>query len=97
MAHSTGHTVKQQRTCIVCGTQAGKRDLLRVVRTPSGEVRLDASGKAAGRGAYVCSRECLEKAVSSKRLARPLKTKVNEEDYARIASGLDALGSSVEG
>jgi len=44
-----------QRTCVACRTTRDKRDLLRVVRAPDGSVSFDASGKAAGRGAYLCA------------------------------------------
>ena len=48
-------TKKRQRSCIACGKQAGKAELYRVVRTPSGSVAFDGTGRAPGRGAYVCS------------------------------------------
>ena len=48
-------TRKRQRSCIACGKQAGKAELYRVVRTPAGSVAFDGTGRAPGRGAYVCS------------------------------------------
>ena len=55
-----------QRQCVGCRTMYDKRDLLRVVKSPEGEITLDASGKKSGRGAYVCrSTECLKKAQKS--------------------------------
>ncbi|MDA0676551.1 MAG: YlxR family protein [Chloroflexi bacterium] len=42
------------RTCVVCKEKKPKRDLLRIVRTPDGEVVLDSTGRANGRGSYVC-------------------------------------------
>jgi predicted RNA-binding protein YlxR (DUF448 family) len=51
---------KRPRTCVGCGEESPKRELLRVIRTPEGEVRYDPTGRANGRGAYVCScRECV--------------------------------------
>ena len=48
------------RTCVMCRQQKDKRELMRIVRTPEGKVAFDPTGKANGRGAYVCSsEECL--------------------------------------
>jgi len=49
------------RRCVACRTSRPKAELLRVVRTPSGAIEIDATGRAAGRGAYVCKRpECVD-------------------------------------
>lgn len=51
-----------QRQCVGCRTKRDKRDLLRIVKTPEGEIVLDATGKKSGRGVYVCpDPECLRK------------------------------------
>lgn len=82
----------RQRTCIVCRTTDAKAQLLRIVRTPEGRVEFDATGRKNGRGAYVCSVACLEKALNTKRLAAALRTTLTTEDEERIASQLrDAL------
>lgn len=81
-------TTKRQRTCIACGRQDAKGELLRVVRGSAG-VSFDASGRAPGRGAYVCSAECFGAAVKTKKLDRALRTKLGEGDYARIAEELE--------
>ncbi|MBI2867628.1 MAG: YlxR family protein [Chloroflexi bacterium] len=74
-----------QRTCVGCGKVTDKRALLRVVRVPSGEIRLDATGKAPGRGAYICSDiRCWESALKRKRLARVLKVSLTTLDEARV-------------
>ena len=63
-----------QRTCNGCGAQKPKKELVRVVRSPEGEVSLDLIGKKPGRGAYICRNiECLKKARKTKRLARVLE------------------------
>jgi uncharacterized protein len=64
-----------QRTCIACHTVRGKRDLVRVVRTTTHGVVADATGKLAGRGAYLCrQRECWEQVLGSRgRLEHALK------------------------
>ena len=62
------------RQCIGCGMMKEKKQLIRVVRTPEGELTLDRSGRMNGRGAYICpSRECLEKAVKNRGLNRSFK------------------------
>lgn len=75
-----------QRTCIGCHSVRPKRELVRVVRTPEGEVLVDASGRRAGRGAYICpDPACLERALSGNRLERALECAVPRD----IAAALD--------
>ncbi len=63
-----------QRTCLGCQAVRPKRELVRIVRTPTGEVVLDTTGKKAGRGAYICPmRACLTKALTGNRLERALE------------------------
>ncbi len=57
-----------------------KKELIRVVRTPEGEVCIDLTGKKSGRGAYICKREaCLKKAVKAKRLQTNLEVAITDE------------------
>ncbi len=73
------------RTCIACRLEKPKRELVRVVKTPEGEIRLDLSGKLAGRGAYVCNdAACIRKLGQKKLLARAFSMPVESEIYARI-------------
>ncbi len=61
------------RTCIGCGTQKSKTELIRIVKTQSGEIKLDKTGKLPGRGAYICDKsECLNLAIRSKKLEKTL-------------------------
>lgn len=77
---------KRPRTCVGCGCESPKRGLLRVVRTPGGGVEVDITGRANGRGAYVCrSSECIAKARKKKALSRMLKTQVDESLYDELA------------
>jgi len=74
-----------QRTCVGCGQVQAKRQLVRVVRTPSGRVVVDPTGKQSGRGAYLCDcRECWEKAINRSALNRALKTEVSAEDREQL-------------
>ena len=74
-----------QRKCLGCNEMKDKKALLRVVRSPEGEVSLDLTGKKNGRGAYLCfSEECLEKAIKNHGLERSLKMAVPDEVYQNL-------------
>jgi uncharacterized protein len=63
-----------QRTCVACRSTAAKRTLHRIVRSPNGKVAYDPTGKAAGRGAYLCGQPaCLDMAVRRRSIQRALK------------------------
>ncbi len=63
------------RTCVACGRSRPKRELVRVVRTPAGDVRIDPTGKLSGRGAYVChDAACADAGLRAQRLAHALET-----------------------
>lgn len=66
-----------ERKCIGCNEKKPKSELVRVVRTPEGQVMLDTKGKLSGRGVYTCkSAKCLEKAIKSGRIEKSLEIKV---------------------
>lgn len=68
------------RTCVGCKEVRPKEDLIRVVRTPQGEVLVDSSGKLAGRGAYLCPKsDCLKQALKKKAIQRTLN--INSADW----------------
>ena len=82
------------RTCVACGTSGTKATLVRVVRTSEGAVRLDPSGKAPGRGAYLCqSRACFDNARKRRSLDRTLRVRVGEADMERLEQEFDMLCS----
>ena len=90
------------RTCIACGASSDKHALVRFVRKADGKVALDASGKAAGRGAYVCAKSaCFERACEKRLLGGRLRTKVGNDDYERLRADFDvymsALGAASAG
>lgn len=73
------------RQCLGCNEHKPKRELLRVVRTPEGEVGLDFTGKKSGRGAYICkSLSCLKKARKSRRIERNLECTIDDAVYDRM-------------
>ncbi len=78
------------RTCTGCGVTSDKREIVRFVRTPEGDVALDVTGKANGRGAYTCARlECFEGAVRKRRLSSALRVNLREEDIDRLRADLE--------
>ena len=71
-----------QRQCLGCREMKNKKDLIRVVRSPEGEISLDFKGKKPGRGAYVCPEPaCLAKAKKSRALERAFSTAIPAEVY----------------
>ena len=78
------------RMCMGCREHAPKKDLIRVVRTPEGELILDARDKAPGRGAYLCRKtECLRKARKSRALERALNISISPEAYDELEKALN--------
>jgi predicted RNA-binding protein YlxR (DUF448 family) len=79
-----------QRTCVGCRTVRPKNQLVRIVRTPDGEVEVDPTGKKSGRGAYICpGSTCLEKAMKGRVLSSALQVNVTEEVLARLRHRLE--------
>ena len=70
------------RMCLGCGEMKPKKGLIRVVKSPEGEISLDFKGKAAGRGAYICrSTDCLEKARKARRFEKSFSCRIEESVY----------------
>lgn len=83
-----------QRQCMGCRERKEKRELIRVVRSPQGDVSLDFRGKAPGRGAYICpTMDCLKRARRSKSLERSLDIPIPDEIYARLEQEMEANGN----
>lgn len=80
------------RQCLGCNEHRPKQELMRVVRTPEGEVTLDPTGKKSGRGAYVCPDvKCLKKVRKSGRLASNLACEITPEVYDRLEARMAEL------
>ena len=78
------------RKCTGCNEMKPKKELVRVVRSPEGEISVDLVGKKPGRGAYVCrSRECLEKARKAKRLQKAFSCEIPDEIFERMEEELE--------
>ncbi|NCE64724.1 YlxR family protein [Pseudoflavonifractor sp. 524-17] len=79
------------RQCLGCREMKPKRELIRVVRSPEGEVSLDFKGKKPGRGAYLCpDPACLKRAKKSKGLERAFSVQIPEEVYASLEEQMGA-------
>ncbi|MDI6891552.1 MAG: YlxR family protein [Actinomycetota bacterium] len=77
------------RTCIGCGEVKPKKELLRIVRTPNREINFDPTGKASGRGAYMCPKKgCLDLAVKKKRFSVALEVPESEKEVEKLAVAL---------
>jgi uncharacterized protein len=77
------------RMCVGCQAKKNKRELVRVVRSPEGDISLDFTGKKPGRGAYICSqRECLEAAIKKKRLEKSLQQSLSEAVLEQLRESL---------
>ena len=73
------------RMCLGCNEMKPKRELMRVVKSPEGEISLDFTGKKNGRGAYLCkSAECLSMAMKNKGLERSLKVAIPKDVYEAL-------------
>ena len=86
-----------QRQCVGCREKKPKPELIRVVRAPDGGISLDARGKAAGRGAYLCpSAACLAKARKAKRLERTFEVPIPDGIYDRLTEEIRCAEQSAK-
>ena len=77
------------RQCLGCNEHKPKSEMIRVVRSPEGEISLDTRGKKSGRGAYICHNvKCLNKARKSKRIERALDCVIPDEIYDAMETEL---------
>lgn len=78
-----------ERKCTGCQGRFPKNSLIRVLRTPEGEILLDATGKKSGRGAYICKNaSCLKKARKARRLEASLECQIPDEIFDRMEEEL---------
>lgn len=85
------------RTCVACRQTQPKRTLVRVVRTPEGQIVIDPTGKRAGRGAYLCRRRsCWELALKRGSLEHALKITLTEEERALLREHMTTMPEEAE-
>lgn len=78
------------RQCIGCGEMIPKKDMIRVIKTSSGDILLDKTGRQNGRGAYICNnKECLIKACKNKGLERSFKQQIPPDVYDSLEKEFD--------
>ena len=71
-----------QRTCIGCNIKKDKKDFIRIVKDNENNISIDRTGKANGRGAYICDNiECLEKAIKNKKIEKSFKMNIDKSVY----------------
>jgi len=86
------------RTCMGCATSSDKREFIRIVRTPEGHVEIDPTGKANGRGAYLCADpDCFEMARKRRRLDSALRVTLKDDDYTRLKREFDEILARTQG
>jgi len=74
-----------QRTCMGCNQKKDKKDLIRIVKNKENEISIDRTGKAQGRGSYICDNiTCLEKLIKTKRIEKIFDMKISEEIYEKL-------------
>lgn len=79
------------RQCVGCREMRPKKELIRVVKSPEGEISLDFRGKAPGRGAYLCpDPECLKKAIRARALERAFDVKIPQEVLDGLVQAMEA-------
>ena len=85
------------RQCLGCREMHPKKELIRIVRSPEGEISLDTKGKASGRGAYLCPNgTCLKRAVKAKAIARALDVEIPQELYDSLYSQMEEHTNGTE-
>ena len=78
------------RQCLGCREMKAKKELIRVVKSPEGEISLDFKGKKPGRGAYVCPNpECLKRARKSRALERAFSAPIPDEVYDALTAEME--------
>ena len=83
------------RSCVNCGNRTAKGELIRIVATPQGRVEIDPTGKLPGRGAYLCADgKCVQASLKRGRIDYALRTKLKDEEWAKVASLISAPGSA---
>lgn len=85
----TGIKKAPMRMCLGCGEMKPKKELIRAVKSPEGEISIDLTGKKSGRGAYICrNADCFRKARKTRRFEKTFSCQISEEVYDRMEKEL---------
>ena len=80
------------RKCIGCNESKPKKELIRIVKTPDGDIILDTGGRANGRGAYLCNNsDCLQKAIKTKGLNRAFKMNIDADILVKLGEEMNSI------
>lgn len=83
------------RKCLGCNEMKPKKEMIRVVRSPEGNISMDLKGKASGRGCYICPNiECLNNAIKTKRIEQALETRINDEVISILREQIQGNGKA---
>ena len=81
-----------RRTCMACREVKAKRELIRLVRTPDGNIKIDSNGKKAGRGTYLCrTRGCWEKGLKRNQLEQALRSTLTQDNLEQLMKQAEDL------
>lgn len=81
-----------QRMCVGCREMKNKKDLIRIVRNPEGDIEVDTTGKKSGRGAYICPKiDCFNQAVKGKRLQKALEHDIPDEVLVTLREKISSM------
>ena len=85
ISHQSTFKHVPQRTCVACGKVKAKRELIRLVNAPDNNAEIDASGKKAGRGAYLCQEwKCWEAGLKGNRLEHSLRNRLTQKNREQL-------------
>ena len=92
-----GSTRIPMRVCLGCSEKKPKKELIRIVKSPEGDIPADATGKKPGRGAYICPRtECLLKAKKARRLEKNFSCRIDDEVYGTLETQIGEMENARE-
>lgn len=83
------------RMCVGCSARKPKRQMLRIVKGADGQVQIDDTHHAPGRGAYICHKDCIKKIRKNRRLQRNLQCKISEEFLEKLEQEMDCFEQTV--
>lgn len=84
------------RKCVGCNVSKPKKELYRIVKIQDNSIKFDSTGKINGRGIYICSINCLNRVIKSKRLEKEFDIKISEEEYSQLINDLNKCISGGE-
>ncbi len=78
------------RRCVACMQSKPKNELYRIVKSSDNIIHFDPTGKMSGRGTYICSIDCLNKAINNKRISKEFDISISQENYKKVLEDFNA-------